>query len=276
MSIELFKYNMISETKENFTSMRAQELEFLDRELYLDLERSFGKYLFVPFDIPNILPNDIERFVNFFFTQAGSISKRISDFSSKVNSIDPANSYLSINSVSPNWTGGSFTTNPCPEAYIEFPELFEQIHDYMPFVGGKDFRWSMWSSRANVPLHRDLTSMIDAPTAIRIKLVDTNPFETLSLILDPVDKEVDHKFSLPILSDTNSFAWNNLRTKHKSVYLKHPTNAYRKILFIVREEPKTAKEINQYVDLLEKSIAKYKKETVIDTITTISDYLHVH
>ena len=269
--------DIIEETKDNFFKMREKELAAVNPGFFQELEENFGKYLFVPFDIPVIAPNNIDTFVDFFFEQAKPVAKRIKDFApGVVETFNIDNSYLSINSTTEGWSGGSFTTNPCPSAYEMFPEIFEQIHEYMPFIENKDFKWSMWSSRSNVPLHRDLNSFIDAPTAIRIKLFDSNPFETLSLGLSVPEgnKTCDVKtIPLSIPKDTNAFAWNNLRTKHKSVYLKNGNKIYKKILFIVRQNPETKKQIQQYMDLLERSVTKYKENTRIDEMYQITDFI---
>lgn len=271
---------VIEETPENFAKMRNTELSRVEEGLYLELEKTFGKYLYVPFDIPVIRPNNLTMFVDFFFEQAKPIAKRMKDFApGVVETFNVDNSYLSINSTTEGWSGGSFTTNPCPIAYEMFPEIFEQIHEYMPFIDNKDFKWSMWSSRTNVPLHRDLTSFIDAPTAIRIKLFDSNPFETLSLGLAvPKDTYISKQsditlvpLSIPI--NTNTFAWNNLRTKHRSVYLNNGKKTYKKVLFIVRQIPETPKQIQQYIDLLERSISKYKENVRIDEKFQIKDFI---
>jgi hypothetical protein len=250
----------------------------------------------VPFDIPIIQPNNLTTFVDFFFEQAKPIAKRIKDFApGVVETFNIDNSYLSINSTTEGWSGESFTTNPCPLAYEMFPEIFEQIHEYMPFIDNKDFKWSMWSSRSNVPLHRDLNSFIDAPTAIRIKLFDSNPFETLSLGLSTpigadefetlkvgiaaqkdtyiIKRDNINLVPLSIPINTNTFAWNNLRTKHKSVYLNNDKKKYKKILFIVRQIPETPKQVQQYIDLLERSISKYKENVRIDENFQIRDFI---
>jgi len=47
-----------------------------------------------------------------------------------------------------------------------------------------------------------------------------------------------------------------------------------KILFISFANYSGIK-MNQYVDLLDRSIAKYPKNVIVDTHTHISDYIHV-
>ena len=266
---------VIAETKQNLSIIRNNELVKIDQPLILELEKTYGRYLFVPFAIPKILPNDMEKFVDYFFSNAKRLGKRMSDLAGPTLEKHQV-PYVSINSNTANWSGGSFDTNPSSDVYSKFPELFEQIHDLMPWVGDRDFKWSMWSSDHNVPLHRDIGTMTDTPISARIKLFDTNPFETLTLHLDPIDKDDSSKkvWQIPIPNDTNSFAWNNLRTKHKSVFVPSKDNKqFRKILFIWRGTLSSTLQINQYIDLLDRSIAVYKKETLIDTENTVDDYL---
>ena len=266
----------LREDKPTLTQMRRYSSTFYyNSPLLTDFEKTYGKYLFVPFDIPVIKPNDMEKFVRFYFTNAKMVSKVISDLLSTDFNAGDKSPYLSITSVAED-NSDVWAPNKVPAIYTEFPEIFEQIHEYMPFVTNRDFKWTMWSSNWDVPEHRDYGSMIDAPVGVRIKLFDTNPYETLSLKQDPLDfhKEYDW-YSLPIPPDTNSFAWNNLRQKHKSVFVR----GNRKILMIFSAKDLhkmiTGPNLNHYVDLLDRSIAKYKNSTVVDTETKCSDYLTI-
>ena len=47
--------------------------------------------------------------------------------------------YKQITSVSEGQNADVWSSNKVPEIYTEFPKLFEQIHDYMPFIDRKDF-----------------------------------------------------------------------------------------------------------------------------------------
>ena len=267
------KRNVITESKENLTKLRAFEARsnFMgSNAVYNELEKTYGKYLYIPFAIPKILPNDQERFVKFFFDNAKHAGKQQEDLST--GTFSPSRrTYRTIDSRSPGWTP-VWTLNSEPDMYTEFPELFEQIHDYMPWVGDKNFRWNMWSSASNVPAHRDHTSMVDLPSAMRIKLYDTNPEETLSLLVDPIKEHNNPYVKLPTIEDTNSFTWNNLRTKHKSI--KIPSSD--KILFIWRDKLITAQQVNQFVDLLDRSIARYQDtdKIWIDS-NPVTDYLNL-
>jgi hypothetical protein len=267
------KNGSILETKENLSIIRMGDLERINQPLLLELEKAYGQYLFVPYDIPKILPYDIEKFVEYFYSNSQRIGKRMADLSGPIQESSP---YVSISSTTKNWDGRSFDVKPYEDIYNDFPEIFEQIHDLLPWVGDKDFKWTMWSTDNNVPLHRDIGVMVDAPISARIKLFDTNPFETLTMHLDPIDKDDSFKkvWPLPIPDETNSFAWNNLRTKHKSIFVpSKDKKKYRKILFIWRGALNSKQQVNQYIDLLDRSIAKYQKETITDVDNTIEDYL---
>jgi hypothetical protein len=247
--------DVITETKDNLTKLRAFEshTNFMNgNSVYTELEQAYGKYLFVPYDIPRININDIDKFIFYFNNNAKHASKTQSDLSSGTF-VATNRTYKTIDSISPDWTP-VWSLNSMEQTYTEFPEIFEQVHDYMPWVGGKNFRWNMWSSSSHVPAHRDHTSMIDAPLAMRVKLFDNNIAETLHLLTDPIKEHTNKYITIPRLSESNSFAWNNLRTKHRSI--KSPGRM--KVLLIWRDRLITSQQVNQYVDLLDRSIAKYK------------------
>lgn len=264
---------VLAETKENLASIREFEGQsnfMKGNTVYSELEKAYGKYLYIPFDIPVIKLNDMEKFKYWFYLHGRNAGKQVEDFSSGTFKATDK-TYVSIDSVSPGWEP-VWSLNSRPDVYTEFPELFEQIHDYMPWVGERDFRWNMWSSANKVPAHRDHTSCVDAPLAMRIKIFDSNPSETLSLLVDPIKEHKNSYRYLPKLTDTNSFTWNNLRTKHKSIFLGGPC---RKILFIWRDRLKTDQQVNQFVDLVDRSIAKYgdNKDLVWVDENRASDYL---
>lgn len=260
------------ESKENLSKIRNKEAlsnYMKGNTAYTEFERTYGKYLYLPYDIPKIELNDLEKYTAWFYANAVHAEKVLTDFSyEKLPASD--NTYLTIDSSL--WRS-PWSKNPRPEVFELFPELFEQIHEYMPWVGDKDFLWSMWSSCENIPEHRDRTSSVDLPHSMRIKLFDSNPSETLSLRCDPPMMEhINEYVSIPIPEDTNTFGWNNLRTKHKSVY---NGGDFKKILFIWRGQLTTDKQVTQLADLLDRSIAKYSNQpgmVWVDT-NTETDYL---
>jgi len=269
----------IPETKEVFTHRRLLEVKtnfigksgIVDKSkiLYSDFERTYGKYVFIPFDVPKIVPNDIGKFKEFFYSRCKFANKEVADFISGKETQQDVQIYETIDSFSPNWDA-VWSRNVHIEVYKEFPEFFEQIHEYMPWVGEKLFQWNMWSSAKSIPPHRDYTSLIDVPHAMRIKIYDENPSETLKLKIDPL-RQHDNPFEfISVPEDTNSFGWNNLRTKHKSIF----NPPHRKILFIWRDILHNEKQVTQIADLFDRSIAKYKQQVMIDD-NPPTDYLNI-
>jgi len=260
------------ETKENLSMIRNRESKsnFMQgNNAYTEFEKTYGKYLFLPYDVPAIKINNIEKFISWFYENSLHASKVFEDFSYDVLPSSDT-TFLSIDSSV--WKT-VWSKNPRPEVFTLFPELFEQIFEYMPWVGNKDYYWSMWSSCADVPEHRDITSCVDVPHSMRIKLFDTNPSETLSLRCSPPNnKDLYESKPIPVLYDTNTFGWNNLRTKHKSIF---HGNDFRKILFIWRWHLTTDKQVTQIADMFDRSIAKYSSHpgmVWVDT-NTETDYL---
>jgi hypothetical protein len=269
------KSGKILETKENLTLLRKNEADFnflKGNPAYSEIEKQFGKYLFLPYAIPKIEIRDLEFFKDWFFNNSKHSIKLVKDLSSGLIPVE-SKPYLTIDSIDETWNP-IFSKNSVPEIFNIFPELFEQIHEYMPWVGPDNFRWNIWSSCKDIIPHRDFSSCLDLPIAMRIKLFDSNEEETLKLLVDPIKDHNNEYVTIPKLTDTNTFGWNNLRTKHKSVFYGDP---FRKILFIWRDSIKTEKQLTQLADLLEKSVEKYKNiegQVLIDT-NDVSDYINI-
>lgn len=257
------------ETKENLTRMRSGEaITAFGSDVYSELEKMYGKYLYVPYDVPKILPYDINKFVDFYFRNAKFSQKLREDIAEGIPPKYDTTPYLSVDGDETN-SNSVWSKNRVPEIFTEFPEIFEQINEYMPWVNGpQSLSWTMWSSAKDILPHRDLKSMLDMPIRVRIKLFDSNPVETLSVQLAPVDKPQGEFIPLSIPSDTNSFAWNNLRTRHRSLF----TPSYKKILMIFFANYKGVS-MNKYVDMLDRSVHKYKDHLIIDDQTTAKDYI---
>lgn len=262
---------MIVENKNNLTRMRAEEaVEVFGTPEYTELERAYGKYLLVPFAIPKIVPHDIEKFVDFYDRNAKFALKMKEDIAEdflKNDRPEGKTPYRSIDSCEAT-SRMIWGKNYVPEIFTEFPEIFDQIHDNLPFLD-RGFMWTMWSSDKDIIPHRDMRSMLDMPIRLRVMLYDDNPTETLSLHLAPVDKPIVGPWKIDIPEDTNSFAWNNLRTRHESKKYE----GHKKILMIgFANYP--GKKMNQYVDLLDRSIGRYHNRLLIDKFTTASDYIN--
>ena len=133
----------------------------------------------------------------------------------------------------------------------------------MPFK--EIWRIRLFSSTKAVPIHRDHSKFIDFPGAFRIMLHDTNPTSTLNLIDSPFKKPTKN-FILPRLDDTNSFAWNNLRTKHGSLFNKN----YTKILAVLDYGEI---DVGKYISLMDRSISKYRDYVMLSN-NSINDYIN--
>lgn len=214
-----------------------------------DLESAYGKYWYVPFDIPVILAKDHEYFVDWYFKKSGTAVKQ------RPNLANPDGVYNShfrtINSDNVN--SEVWTKNFVEETFELFPELKEQVLEYFPITQLR--HWRMWSSTAAILNHRDDDALIDMPGAMRVKLYDENPSETLWI---REDDEPYNQYLLPTLKDTNSFAWNNVRVYHGSNY----NPAYKKILWLITIDINL--NVNKYIDLMDRSINKYKDLVITD------------
>jgi len=255
-------------TKSILTKYRANSCKDVwAHDQMSEFELTYGKYLYVPLCIPKIIINDIEKFKS-FHNKYGYLAKR-----NQTKSYEEL-SYFGQDDYDQKIIEASYTKIVKQTA----PEIFEQVIEYMPFLSTSmtDFSdWTMWSTRNYVPNHRDQTPMVDGPLMIRVMLYDDNPQQTLKMTLDPIDRTVDYKFYPDIPADTNTFTWNNLRLLHDSVY----NTGHSKILWLfnLRLSPYylDSSRLNKYIDLLDRSIAKYKEQTAVDTLTTFKDYLEI-
>jgi hypothetical protein len=223
---------------------------------YSDLEKTYGKYLYLPLAVPKILPYDLEKFVDYYFSMAktrhgyayGKSEKQSAD-----RELFPV--FLSIDS--PNCLDND-KANIREDFPKLFPEILEQIYECLPVNRDVSIEYSLWSAKRSVREHRDKQRMLDLPINWRIKLYDTNPKETLYIIPDPPNT-INQKQFLKIPEDSNTFAWNNLRVLHGSDFIP----GHRKILMI----PLFGHYVNEnkLVDLLDRSVSRYKEFTMVDT-----------
>jgi len=258
------------QTKEMLTQMRAREaMQFWKLAEYSEIEKAYGNYLFVPLDIPVIKANDHQAFIDFFRKNA-AYTKRVREDVAGLPTNDTISNYkATFKTIDSHPTENSiWSRNYVPDLFYNFYEIFEQIYEYYP-IDPDTFSFALWSSQLAVLPHRDETCMIDMPINFRLKLFDNNPIETLKLHLSPIDQPeaATYRFSLP--KDTNSFTWNNLRLKHSS----DKFIGWGKILMIMYTNYNL--DMNKFIDLLDRSISKYKENIIIDTITTASDYINL-
>jgi hypothetical protein len=278
---------MADESKENVTRIRSEQIKkFSSDDVYTELEKAYGKYLYVPYAIPKIEAKNRLDFLHFYFTNAKNIKrndtwKNWQDLSNENDKkLDAASAEKRVSpsrSITSRIPPGTRDTNFVPEIYEKFPEIFEQVNEYLPFIDIDTFSWTMWSTNREVVAHRDygndFGSQLDAPVNIRIKLFDSNPEETLFLSHFSTDEKPKQNIIVP--GDTNTFAWNNLRLKHGSSY----SDQHKKILMIVSQSNLSrmlvGKNLNRFTDLLDKSIHRYHNYLFVDTKTSVSDYLNL-
>lgn len=230
-----------------------------------DLEKKYGKYMYLPLDVPKIVPDNVDEFVDFYFKNAKQLGKLKTDASSDTYIIP---TYLSIDSAPTRSYALPENIIYVPEFNERFSSITEQILEYLPF---KNVTFKMWSSFGNQYWHRDISCMADLPSQFRIMLYDSNPKPTLFVkrdVPDIINNETGIR--LHRLSDTNTFVWNNLRTVHSSEYI----SGHNKILLIINE-------IDSEIDwkkfelLMDRSISKYKDYLYEDNVYSASDYLHL-
>lgn len=256
--------------KENFTELRDQQLKILNNNIITDLEKKWGKLLYTPLDIPVI--ND-ELFSEWYFENAKPIVK------TKPDVADPEigySSFVSVNVYRPGvsnstiseWLAKSsaWTSNPQQEWFIKFPKMYQQIMDTLPFNTIPNI--NMWSSTRQIDPHIDQTHFIDVPISFRIMVYDENPTTTLytgeCLPDTPWDNNSSFYCKLP--ESTNTFVWNNLRTRHGSLH----DPRYRKILLIVNGFNINWK---QYDELLDRSVRKFGNKYCLTSNKHISEFI---
>jgi hypothetical protein len=257
------------QTKEMLTKTRAREAVRLWKSAeYNELEKAYGDYLFVPLDIPIIQANDQQAFLDFFHKNA-DYTRRVKKDVAGLETADTIKNYKpTFKTIDSHPTGNSaWSRNYVADLFYNFSEIFEQIYEYYP-MDPDTLNFALWSSRGAVQPHRDETSMIDMPINFRLKLFDSNPCETMKLHLSPMDKPSPAAYIFKIPKDTNSWVWNNLRLKHSSVKMV----GYEKILMIFF--PNYSLNMNKFIDLLDRSISKYKDALIVDTYTTSADYIN--
>lgn len=230
-----------------------------------DLEKKYGKYLYLPLDVPKIVPDNVEEFVDFYFNNAKQLGKLKIDADSD-KFIVPT--YLSIDSAPTRSFSLPENIVYVPEFNERFSSITEQILEYLPF---KNVTFKMWSSFASQHWHRDISCMADIPSQFRIMLYDSNPDSTLFVKRDVPDIVCNEpEVKIHRLLDTNTFTWNNLRTLHSSKY----TPGHAKILLIINEVDSEI-DWKKFELLLDKSISKYKDFLFEDTEYTAANYINL-
>lgn len=227
-----------------FTERRLAQLKY-NPDLFST--EQWGKYCYVPLDIPRY---DYPKLVDWYFDRAKTIYKLKSDIANPdygMTNFDSVDVFVKGKIEDHIWT-----TNPQQDFLTMFPEVLARMYKDFPFKSID--RLNIWSSNRAVRFHRDHTKFVDYPSSFRIMLYDSNPIDTLSLaerVPDQEDEELFYKFPIAKLPDTNSFVWNNLRTKHGSFFIP----SFRKIILII---DKYELDVDRYHELMERSVNKYK------------------
>ena len=245
--------------KDIFTVKRKEEIDNDPRVLELE---QWGKYCYVPLDIPRY---NYPEIVKWFWKECKPSVKQKPDIA---NSAYGFSNFDTVDII-PNGEiqEDVWSLNLRPEFTTLFPNFIERLLLDFPFKQINRIR--LWSSKSPVSAHRDQTKFIDFPGGFRISLYDENFRSTLYLKENLPDEPITSpfQFNIPNLKETNSFVWNNLRTKHSSAFL----SGRRKILIIL---DRNDLDIDRYHDLMERSILKYEKDCMISN-RTIDQYINL-
>lgn len=238
-----------------FTERRRWQLTGWDSRMP-EVER-WGNYCYTPLDIPRIESTDL---VEWFFENSKPTVKLKEDIANKDTGIPVFNS-IDIFPSGKIDNMEYWSINNRPDFLIKFKNIQDQIMEYFPVKEITQMR--MWSSNMNIMWHRDHTRFTDNPNSFRIMLHDENPEQTLGVVKALPDSylNLNDKFLIPRLPETNSFAWNNLRTKHGSSH----NPAYRKILIIIE---RYNLDIDKYHNLMERSVEKFKEHVLTCNLPT--------
>jgi hypothetical protein len=226
-----------------------------------DLEYNYGKYCYLPFDIPRFEDSNM---IDWFFEKCKAVKKQktdIADSSVGISLFNSINVYFdeSIRNNSTIWT-----TNEVRDFKKTFPHFYQQLHDLLPLKTIP--RINFWQSTGVIEPHRDHVTCVDMPNSIRIMLYDENPTSTLYIREDRENYQ-SKKYYIPQISDTNTFAWNNLRVVHGSDY----DNKYRKILILFND---FVVDYKKYKTLIDRSVVKYSDNVAIST-ADIADFCYL-
>lgn len=218
----------------------------------------WGKCVCLPLDIPRF---DYPDLTLWFFENCRKLELRPS-----MTTVDPEYISSSVDGID---LIADDTSNPIlqqphdwvknkrDEFFTEFSHIHEHILDSFPIK--KLYGMRLWSSTRNITLHREVPHFVDYPGSFRVMLFDRNPQQTLHVVPVLPDHDVTNlvKTPVPVLPETNSFAWNNLRSKHGSDH----NPAHRKVLLIIENY---TLDVDRYHDLMKRSLKKYEQHALFD------------
>jgi hypothetical protein len=233
------------------TKYREDEIKrfipFRHRAYLESLEAKFGKYLFIPLDVPSV---DLgQPFADWYAEHSKPVRKVMRDVAGDVYE-GGTPTFRSIDvGEAPRMT--IWERNVRDDVVTTFPQL-QQVIDALPYDSPPPY--SLWSSQHRVLPHRDQGCWFDFPCSF-----DNNTVPTLSIREVPATMEGRYRLKpLPRVRETHTFAWNNLRTTHQSFHVP----GYLKILMIVMPAPMN---LEKYNDLLERSVHKYLDRAIISS-----------
>jgi len=225
---------------------------------FVELEERYGRYLYLPLDLPD--PKVDDAFRQWFAENSQHINKVRADVAGGYNEVK---TFRSIDRAPMN--NAIWQVNVREDVLTEFPAIGEYLAA-LPYEGVAN--WSIWSSNMPVSHHRDEGPWYDLPCAFRLMLFDTNPAGTLIIRESPVE---NNKYAggvyLPRVEGTRAFAWNNLRVTHASTH----DPAYEKALLITHAG---RLDLDRYEDLMERSLAKYGQHALVSSHPR-SDFSHI-
>lgn len=245
--------------REFLTKQRQKQLALTPR--LCEAER-WQKYCYIPLDIPRI---ENPQLVDWFFEKATPVIKKVADFSTSGVGIS---AYKSVdifpNGYSSNMVDSAiWTLNIQQEFMTLFADVYKQIMDEFPFTSLNKI--TLWSSQQAIGWHRDDARVTDCPNEFRVLLYDENASSTINVAKALPDQDITNVYKAPRLPNTNSFAWNNLRTKHSTDY----ETGNRKIIMVFS---RLDIDVDRYHDLMKRSEAKYQDVAMIDNAPT-SDWV---
>lgn len=226
---------------------RSKREEFIINSPELIQLEKYGQYCLVPLDIPRFVQPEL---VKWFFEESKPSYKISPDVATDITGYSKFNT-VDVMPLNESNQQDVWSLNIRQDFMIDFKDFYEEIMYYLPFKTISRIR--LWSSTEPISFHRDQTKFLDFPGAFRIVIHDENPFQTLSLIdtLPDSTEDLSSNFFIPRLKTTNSYVWNNLRTKHGSTF----KTGFRKIVIIL---DRYELDISKYQALLDRSIKKYE------------------
>lgn len=260
----------IPDERKWFTEQRNINLKRFNPETVnrvLDLEKKFGKICFTPLAVPKIQALDQEKFVEWYFETCKPSIKQNQDIATQYTG---GSSFLSIDLL-PEWydtKNSIWSKNIVRDFEHQWPDLWEQFYEYLPFE--KIVGFSIWSSTRDIIPHRDQSLFLDLPLEFRTMLHDPNPNVNLFISESLPNSNIDDnakKVFLPNQIETNSFAWNNLRSWHGSKHFPE----HKKIIMIFHWANKI--DWNKYEKLIELSYEHYRDYSLTSE-HSIEDFIY--